>query len=109
MDRYKITRNVYTIPTDRPSAQPPAQRPPAPTAEPIVYSVIVPFYNEAGIAEKLCHRISRVMKRLGKAYELIFINDGSTDETFTASESWLATKSPMRVFTPARLTSVSTR
>ena len=62
MDNYKITRNVYTIPTDRPAAAPSAKRPPAPTAEPVVYSVIVPFYNEAGIVEKLCRRITREIR-----------------------------------------------
>jgi glycosyltransferase involved in cell wall biosynthesis len=45
------------------------------------YSVIVPFYNEQEIVEKLYRRIVRVMKHVGGTYEMIFINDGSKDST----------------------------
>jgi glycosyltransferase involved in cell wall biosynthesis len=45
------------------------------------YSVIVPFYNEQDIVEKLYARIVRVMKHVGGTYEMIFINDGSRDST----------------------------
>ena len=45
------------------------------------YSVIVPFYNEEGIIEKLYGRIARVMRRVGAPYEMIFVNDGSRDGT----------------------------
>ena len=45
------------------------------------YSVVVPFFNEAEIAEKLCTRIARVMEQMGRSYELIVVNDGSTDGT----------------------------
>ncbi len=44
-------------------------------------SIIVPFYNEAGVVEKLYRRISRVMAQNGRSYELIFVNDDSSDET----------------------------
>lgn len=45
------------------------------------YSVIVPFYNEEGIAEKLYGRICRVMRHIGASYEIIVVNDGSRDGT----------------------------
>ena len=45
------------------------------------YSVVVPFYNEEGVVEKLYGRLSRVMRHVAAPYELIFINDGSTDGT----------------------------
>ena len=45
------------------------------------YSIIVPFYNEGPIIEKLYGRIVRVMRHVGKPYEMIFVNDGSTDGT----------------------------
>jgi len=45
------------------------------------YSVVVPFYNEETVAEKLCTRIGRVMRQLDGGYELIAVNDGSTDGT----------------------------
>ena len=51
------------------------------------YSVIVPFYNEEGIVEKLCQRIRRVMRHEGAPYELILVNDGSTDRTVRRLEA----------------------
>jgi len=41
------------------------------------YSIVVPFYNEAGVAEKLYGRIARVMKHVGEPFEMVFVNDGS--------------------------------
>jgi len=45
------------------------------------YSVVVPFYNEAGSVEELYRRIVAVMDGLGKPYEMIFVDDGSQDDT----------------------------
>jgi glycosyltransferase involved in cell wall biosynthesis len=45
------------------------------------YSVVVPFYNEEDIVEKLHSRIVKVMNNLGKPYELIYVDDGSRDST----------------------------
>jgi len=45
------------------------------------YSIVVPFYNEAGVAEKLYGRIARVMKHVGEPFEMVFVNDGSADGT----------------------------
>ena len=45
------------------------------------YSVVVPFYNERDIVGKLCGRIARVMRHVGGTYEMIVVNDGSTDGT----------------------------
>jgi len=45
------------------------------------YSVIVPVYNEQGNVENLNQEIKKVMDLLKKNYEVIYINDGSTDDT----------------------------
>lgn len=45
------------------------------------YSIVVPFFNEETIVEELYNRIVRVMRHVGKPYEMIFINDGSRDQT----------------------------
>ncbi|MFP4053223.1 MAG: glycosyltransferase family 2 protein [Phycisphaerae bacterium] len=45
------------------------------------YSVVVPFYNEQDIVEKLTRRIVKVMESLDHSYELILVNDGSRDGT----------------------------
>jgi glycosyltransferase involved in cell wall biosynthesis len=47
----------------------------------VKYSVIVPFYNEEQIVEKLYGRIVRVMRHVGQPYEMVFVNDGSRDGT----------------------------
>jgi polyisoprenyl-phosphate glycosyltransferase len=45
------------------------------------YSVIVPVFNEQEVIG-VCHAELRgVMDRTGKPYEIIFVNDGSTDRT----------------------------
>ncbi len=45
-------------------------------------SVIIPVYNEEQNVRPLCSNILRVLKRLNKKYEIIFLDDGSIDNTF---------------------------
>jgi glycosyltransferase involved in cell wall biosynthesis len=47
----------------------------------IEYSVVVPFYNEVEVVEEMYRRIVTVMDGLGKPYEMIFVDDGSSDGT----------------------------
>jgi glycosyltransferase involved in cell wall biosynthesis len=45
------------------------------------YSVVVPFYEEDDSIEELYRRIVAVMDGIGKPYEMIFVDDGSKDDT----------------------------
>ncbi len=45
----------------------------------IRYSIVIPVYNEAEVLPTLYHRLTQVMEGLGEPYEVIFVNDGSTD------------------------------
>ena len=45
-------------------------------------SVIVPLYNEAESLPELAEWIERVMDENGFSYEVLFINDGSTDDSW---------------------------
>ena len=45
-------------------------------------SVVVPLYNEAESLPELAQWIERVMKENGFSYEVIFVNDGSTDQSW---------------------------
>ena len=45
-------------------------------------SIIVPLFNEAESLPKLYEWIARVMKENKFSYEVIFVNDGSTDESW---------------------------
>ncbi len=56
-------------------------------------SVIVPLYNEAESLPELYDWIARVMQQHGYSYEVIFVNDGSTDDSWEVIEG-LAAKHP---------------
>jgi len=49
-------------------------------------SVIVPLYNEEESLPKLYEWIARVMQEHGFSYEVLFINDGSTDHSWQVIE-----------------------
>lgn len=44
-------------------------------------SVVVPLYNEEGNVKELHKRILEACQKLGKAFEIIFVDDGSKDGT----------------------------
>lgn len=44
-------------------------------------SVVVPVYNEEANVEPLYRRLTSVLTRLGESYEVVFVDDGSQDET----------------------------
>lgn len=52
--------------------------------KPLPYlSIVVPLFNEEESLRELYGRIAGVMKQVGKPYEIIFVDDGSTDASFT--------------------------
>lgn len=55
------------------------------TAIPYV-SVVIPAYNEELVIEETCSRLIRVMDQLHFPYELLFVNDGSRDNTYRILE-----------------------
>ena len=44
-------------------------------------SVIVPIYNEEQIISELYNRLQSTVSQISKSYELIFVNDGSKDQS----------------------------
>jgi glycosyltransferase involved in cell wall biosynthesis len=48
----------------------------------IRYSIVVPFYNEENSISVLYGKIVEVMDSLGEPYEMVFVDDGSTDDTY---------------------------
>jgi glycosyltransferase involved in cell wall biosynthesis len=46
------------------------------------FSVIITCYYEEQSIEEFHARLSRAMESIGRSYEIIFVNDGSTDKTF---------------------------
>jgi len=50
--------------------------------EKIAVSIIIPLYNEEESLPELHRLITEVLKKIGSAYEIIFIDDGSSDRSF---------------------------
>ena len=46
------------------------------------FSVVIPVFNEESNLRILYDRLSGVMQGLGKTYEIIYVDDGSTDDSF---------------------------
>ena len=46
-----------------------------------VFSVVVPCFNEQEVLQETHKRLSSVMHKMGEPYEVIYVNDGSRDQT----------------------------
>jgi glycosyltransferase involved in cell wall biosynthesis len=44
-------------------------------------SIVVPLYNESAVVDELYERLKKVMEQTALFYELVFIEDGSEDDT----------------------------
>lgn len=51
--------------------------------EVLVFSVIIPVYNEEKVLDHTYTRLTEVMEEMGETYELIFVDDGSSDGSGT--------------------------
>ncbi len=54
------------------------RQPVTPTSSPEI-SVVIPCYNEADAIENVVHDWSDALREMGETFEIIIINDGSTD------------------------------
>jgi glycosyltransferase involved in cell wall biosynthesis len=54
---------------------------------PIDCSVVVPLYNESKVVQELYDRLTKTLTATGLNYELIFIDDGSSDNTLQLLKS----------------------
>ena len=45
-------------------------------------SVVIPVYNEVESVDELCRRLHEVLPTLGKTYEAVLVDDGSSDGTW---------------------------
>ena len=65
-------------------------------------SVVVPLFNERDNLAPLHHELDQVMQRLKRSYELIFVDDGSTDGGLQVLRDLKARDSHIRVMRLAR-------
>jgi glycosyltransferase involved in cell wall biosynthesis len=62
------------------------------------FSIVIPIYNEAESLQELLASIERAMASVGESYEVVFVDDGSTDGTFDALKSLSQAGDRIRVF-----------
>ena len=63
----------------------------APRLAPVTaLTVVVPVYNSAGILPALAARLTPVLEANASDWEVVLVNDGSTDESWTAIEALAA-------------------
>ena len=66
-------------------------------------SIVIPMYNEKDVAQECYNRITDVCKSIANyEYEVIFVNDGSTDGTFSILESIANSDSNIKVISFSR-------
>ena len=67
----------------------------SPTTE--LVSIVIPVYNEAANLRALWARLEPVVDRLGRDYEVIFVDDGSRDESLDILREFAAHNARVRV------------
>ena len=63
---------------------------------PELLSLVIPVYNEAGSLEALVKEIGEALSPTGHPYEVVFIDDGSTDGSFAVMERLAAADPSVR-------------
>lgn len=61
------------------------------------YSIVVPFHNEEENVTTLYDRLKAVMEHVGDSFELVFVDDGSSDRTYKLLEEIAAVDSRVLV------------
>lgn len=54
---------------------------PSPVEREPVLSIVVPLLNEEAVLEQTYYRLKEQLDQLGESYELVFVDDGSTDRS----------------------------
>jgi glycosyltransferase involved in cell wall biosynthesis len=65
-------------------------------------SVVVPLFNEEATLDELHRRLTSILKTIGHSYEIIFVDDGSSDGTYFGLCALGATDTAMRIVKLAR-------
>ena len=65
--------------------------------ESVTFSFIVPVYNEADGLENFYRRLTAVAEQIGDSFEIVFVNDGSEDDSEAILSRLAATDGRVRV------------
>jgi glycosyltransferase involved in cell wall biosynthesis len=63
----------------------------------VKYSIVVPFHNEEENVTALYARLKQVMEQVGESFELVLVEDGSSDRTYKLLEEIAAVDSRVLV------------
>jgi len=74
--------------------------PPAATVQAL--SVVVPAYNEMEVLPEFHRRLTAVMQALKMPYEIVYVNDGSTDATLSLMQEFAARDSQVTLIDLSR-------
>jgi len=61
-------------------------------------TILVPLFNEEGSLPELYENLNSVLREFKRSYEIIFIDDGSTDSSYKILENLFQTDNNVRVF-----------
>jgi glycosyltransferase involved in cell wall biosynthesis len=61
------------------------------------YSIVVPFHNEEENVTQLYDRLKQVMEQIGDSFEIVLVDDGSSDRTYKLLEEIAAVDSRVLV------------
>ena len=75
----------------------PSSRKDSPRSKTPFVSIVVPLYNEEESLRELAAEIAEVSKEMGEPYEIIFVDDGSTDRSFEVLKELHAHDSHIKV------------
>jgi undecaprenyl-phosphate 4-deoxy-4-formamido-L-arabinose transferase len=65
--------------------------------DPLQVSVVIPVFNEELVLHEFYPRLKKEAESWDKSYELLFVDDGSTDRSFDLICEWKKTDSNLRV------------
>ncbi|MGR3718040.1 MAG: glycosyltransferase family 2 protein [Thermohalobaculum sp.] len=67
------------------------------TLEPVELSIVVPMLNESAVLERFFSRLVPVLEGVTERYEILCVDDGSTDDTFQRLEAYRAENPRIRM------------
>ena len=63
-----------------------------------LFSIVVPIHNESASVSELVSGIQQALRSFGAPYELLFVDDGSTDDTLDKLRSLARAQREIRIF-----------